>query len=77
MLLTYTGVNLSNLDIILANEVFQKLNLSKNADNKNGILLPNLFWPTARKNCSSKQKSKKFWEVSFMGEKPVFLGLKI
>ena len=24
-----------------------------------------------------KQKSKKFWKVFFMGEKPVFLGLKI
>jgi hypothetical protein len=24
-----------------------------------------------------KQKSKKNWEVFFMGEKPVFLGLKI
>ena len=36
---------------------------------KNGILLPNLFWPTVRKNCSSdREKLLKFeaegWEFS-------------
>ena len=36
---------------------------------KNGILLPKLFWPTVRKNCSSDQeKNLKFeaegWEFS-------------
>ena len=37
--------------------------------NKNGILLPKLFWPTVRKNCSSdREKLLKFeaegWEFS-------------
>ena len=31
--------------------------------NNNGILLPKLFWPTVRKNCSSDRENfQKFWD---------------
>ena len=33
---------------------------------KNGILLPKLFWPTVRKNCSSYQE--KFWNSRLKAE---------
>ena len=30
--------------------------MSNSSKNGNGILLPKLFWPTVRKNCSSDQE---------------------
>ena len=48
------------LYIIIFIHFFQKMNLNLWGWN-NGILLPKLFWPTARKNCSSdREKLLKF-----------------
>ena len=46
-----------------------KKNLKNQNQNRNGILLPKLFWPTVRKNCSSdREKLLKFeaegWEFA-------------
>ena len=47
-------------------KAFYRLVFSKHCGNHwngNGILLPKLFWPTVRKNCSSDQeKLCKFWD---------------
>ena len=45
------------------------LEKTKNSEvNGNGILLPKLFWPTVRKNCSSDPIKKKFWYLRLKAE---------
>ena len=39
--------------------------IAKLFHSKNGILLPKLFWPTVRKNCSSDQE--KLWKFEAEG----------
>ena len=34
--------------------------LFSETNKKNGILLPKLFWPTVRKNCSNSERSEQF-----------------
>ena len=39
--------------------------IQQTRNNNNGILLPKLFWPTVRKNCSSDQE--KLWKFEAEG----------
>ena len=52
-----------NNDIILWLRRPAAVSKKKSAPNcKNGILLPKLFWPTVRKNCSSDRENENFWD---------------
>ena len=57
-----------NNDIILWLRRPAAVSKKKSAPNcKNGILLPKLFWPTVRKNCSSDQENLLKFEAEGRG----------